>query len=119
MAGMQVLGLIFIWWACATTIRPQTRASALILLATLVLFLLTHFEYSFLFTHDYFFAAVGMAALLRFAPAIAPPRSWRGWSMWGFIGGIATLTAPILASVWLIISLSALQQARRGVTIAA
>jgi hypothetical protein len=119
MALAQAAGFIWIWCSLVAVVRPQTRVNRIALLAALVLFLLSHFEYTFLWTHDYFLAAVMLAAVIRFAPSIAPPQSWRGWARWGIIGGLATLCAPAIALPWVLISLPRVRGNRHGLAIAA
>ncbi len=54
MAIGQAIGLMFIWCALVSIVQPKSKFDRCALFAVLVLFLLTHFEYSFLFTHDNF-----------------------------------------------------------------
>lgn len=118
MGGLQAVGLMVVWCAMVGIARPRSRAGGLALLGTFVLFLLTHFRYSFLLTHDYSLAILGLAAILRFAPQVTVPNSRPRWAGWGLVGGLATLATPALAAAWGLVSLAALRQSRRGVGLA-
>src|SRR5262245_7723537 len=66
----QVVGLMLIWCAVVSVVRPTSRVEGITLVSVLVLFLTTHFDYTFLFTHDYFVGALGLAAIMRYSPSL-------------------------------------------------
>lgn len=114
----QAIGMMFIWCAVVAVVRPKSRSECLALLGVLVLFLTTHFDYTFLFTHDYFLGALGLAAVMRYAPLLSAPRSWRGWTRWGLVGGLSTFAVPALALPWLLVSVPLLRKHWREMGIA-
>jgi hypothetical protein len=115
----QAIGILIVWLAIVAMVQPKSPADGIALLAALILFLLTHFDYTFLFTQDTFLGALGLAAIMRYAPSLCPPQSWRGWTRWGLIGGLSTSAFPALVVPWLLISLPVLRRNWRRMAIAA
>jgi hypothetical protein len=113
MIAAQTIGLITVWLWLVRLVRPNSTWSAITLLAVFLWFQLCHFHYSFLFTHDYFLAILGMGAMIRFAPQITKAKTVRAWMFWGLLGGLCSLATPALASAWVLITLLSKGRVRR------